>query len=530
VKPLNPVWLREMRQAARLRRTPVALAAITALTALIVASAGGIASTTEAPATVGTGLFHTFFSLAFAVVAWVGPGVAAMTIASERSGRTWEALLLTGLDPRAIARGKFLASLTYMGLYLVALAPVGALPFLFGGITASEVLAAFALLVLFSALSVGFGLSVSSSLSSPGLAAVVTLPIAVTLSILAYVSLGVGLSFVAHELWPGVVQGAPVWLPTAYARAPFSAEYVVYLLLVPFGIIGLVAWFFFENTVANMRDPSDDRASGLKRWYAVAMPAFTAMAVAVAAVVPAEEWAAILGGLCATAVFALLALFLFAGDALEPSARVRASWQREHAGRLRRLLGPGIVGTMTLVMVFALASFAALAAAGVLFERSRGPAWASNEVGAVIVLSCYAAAFVVFLGGLATWVRSMVDRPVTARLLLLLATFVAMVGPWLVLAISGAVFGSTDAALIIAAPSPVFAAVMIDALDSSSSVSEARIFAGAVAMGLWTLAGLLLHGLGARRVERVATARRELRARIERGEVAVPPGTSSPSP
>jgi hypothetical protein len=519
VRSANPVWLREMRQAARLRRTPFAIATLTALTALVIASVGGIVSNSEPPATVGVGLYHTFFSLAYAVVAWVGPGVAAMTIASERSGRTWEAVLLTGLDPRAIARGKFLASLTYIALYLVALAPVGAVPFLFGGITALEVIAAFVLLGLFSALSIGFGLSVSSALSSPGLAAVVTLPIAVALSISAYTSLGFGLSFVAHDLWPGVVGGAPVWLPTAYVRAPFSWDYLVYLVLLPFGLISLLAWFFFENTVANMRDPNDDRISGLKRWLLVSMPAFTLMSVAVAAVVTSERWVAILVGQSCVGGFVLLCLFLFSGDALEPSVRVLASWERMRGGGVRRLLGPGIVGTMSLLMTLGLGCFALLAIAGVAFERRRGAAWASAEVGAILVVACYASAFLVFLCGLSTWLRSMVQRPVATRLLLLLAAFTAMVGPWLVLAISAA-FRTGTRGLVIAAPSPIYAGVMIDALDDAGPDAQVRLIAGATAMAIWAISGLVLHTAGARQVVRLAKEHRILRERMERGEIS----------
>ena len=45
-----------------------------------------------------------------------GPTVAANSIASEREGRTWEAVLLTGLTPKDIARGKFLAAYTTIAL------------------------------------------------------------------------------------------------------------------------------------------------------------------------------------------------------------------------------------------------------------------------------------------------------------------------------------------------------------------------------------------------------------------------------
>jgi hypothetical protein len=101
----NPVWMRELRQSARLARTPVILMAITVAVALLISSVGGIASVTAEPAKVGVGIFHTFFSLAFALVTWLGPAVAANTIAGEKNGRTWEALALTSLTPARIARG-----------------------------------------------------------------------------------------------------------------------------------------------------------------------------------------------------------------------------------------------------------------------------------------------------------------------------------------------------------------------------------------------------------------------------------------
>jgi hypothetical protein len=511
--------MRELQQAARLRRTPYAIAVLTALAAFIVASVGGVASSSKPPAAVGVGLYHTFFSLAFAVVAWVGPGVAAMTIASERSGRTWEPLLLTGMGPRAIARGKFLASLTYIAMYLVALAPVGALPFLFGGVTALEVVAAFLLLGLLSALSVGFGLSVSSAVSSPGLAAVVTLPIAVALSIGAYVTLGVALSYLVHELWPAVVEGAPVWLPTAYVRAPLSWEYLVYLVFVPIGSIGLLAWFFFENTVANMQDTNDDRTSGLKLWLLVAVPSFAAMAVSIGAVVGgADGWGAALGGMAWIGAFMLLATFLFVGDALEPSERVRAAWERDATGPARRLLGPGVVGTMTLVMMLGLGAFALLAVAGALLEHRSGGTWHSSKTGALIVVAAYGSSFLVFLCGLATWLRGNAQRPLAARLLLLLATFLAFVGPWIAVALSSVLVDS-DVGLLVAAPSPFYAGVMVEALDRTSATAQTRIAVGATAIACWATLGLVFHGLGARRTTALCRSLAEERARLESGEL-----------
>src|SRR3954451_16169366 len=72
---LNPVWMRELKQAARLQRTPIILAVVTGMMTLLICSVGGVATTTAEPAKVGVGIFLTFFSLAFAVVTWVGPAV-----------------------------------------------------------------------------------------------------------------------------------------------------------------------------------------------------------------------------------------------------------------------------------------------------------------------------------------------------------------------------------------------------------------------------------------------------------------------
>ena len=67
---------------------------------LFICSIGGIASVAGEPAKVGVALFHVFFSLAFFVVTWSARRSPPTRIASEREGRTWEALLLTGLARR----------------------------------------------------------------------------------------------------------------------------------------------------------------------------------------------------------------------------------------------------------------------------------------------------------------------------------------------------------------------------------------------------------------------------------------------
>ena len=166
----NPIWARELQQSIRRGHTPAALMLVTGGAALLITAIGGTVGVFRSPASTGAVIYQTFFSIAFFIVLLLGPALAANAIVSEREGRTWEAVLLTGMSPTEIARGKFLSSLTAIGLYIVALAPVGAVCFLFGGVTALDVVLAFAYLFAFAALSVAFGLAVSSKMQRLGTA------------------------------------------------------------------------------------------------------------------------------------------------------------------------------------------------------------------------------------------------------------------------------------------------------------------------------------------------------------------------
>src|ERR1019366_6218047 len=232
----NAIWMREMRQSARLARRPWVLFALTLTLGLLMCSIGGLAAASDTtPATIGGALFQVFFSIAYLVVVLVGPAVAANGVASEREGRTWEAVLLTGLRPKDVARGKFMAAYTTIALYIVVLAPVGALSFLFGGVTATEVVVAFVFLFLVAGLTVAFGLAVSSLMSSLRGAIVVTLMLAILIGPVLYFIFGFGASFGIHKLWNEVPEAFPIWLPLAYSRGTLGLEYVLLLLAVPQG-------------------------------------------------------------------------------------------------------------------------------------------------------------------------------------------------------------------------------------------------------------------------------------------------------
>ncbi|MCC6665067.1 MAG: ABC transporter permease [Polyangiaceae bacterium] len=511
----NPIWMREMRQAARLGRTPIILAVITGLMALLICAVGGVASVKAEPAKVGVALFHTFFSLAFAVVTWIGPAVAASTIASERSGRTWEALSLTGLGPTTIAQGKFLASLTYISLYIVMLVPVGALPFLFGGVSATEVLAAFALLFCFGVLSVAFGLSISSQFSSSAVAIVVTLLVAIPLSLMVYLLGGVALSVAVHDLWPAIPKGAPVWLPTAYVRAELGLEYLAFLVLAPLVVIGVPAWFLYEVTVANMGGVSDDRSSGIRRWFLVSAPAFCVAAVVPTFAVPSDRWAATAIALSLMFIFLTTMAFVFAGEPLGPSRRVLIHWERRGVGRLRRYLGPGITRAVSLLMILGTLCLGLQMAVGVILELTAGGPLAHQNATRVVAFGGYLVGYCLFLAGLSAWTRARAATTSVPRAILVAALFLTSAGPWLAMAVAGVLTEGSDGAFVFASPSPTYVFVMMKQIGSTSPDAELILAAGGASAFGWGLLGLGLFGAAATRARKVVRAHQKAQHELD---------------
>jgi len=433
--------MREMRASARLARTPWVLFALTLTLGLLMCSIGGLAAASDTtPATIGGALFQVFFSIAYLVVVLVGPAVAANGIASEREGRTWEAVLLTGLRPQDVARGKFMAAYTTIALYIVVLAPVGALSFLFGGVTATEVVVAFVFLFLVAGLAVAFGLAVSSLMSSLRGAIVVTLMLAILIGPILYFIFGFGASFGIHKLWNEVPEAFPIWLPLAYSRGTLGLEYVLLLLAVPLLVIATPAWFLYEATIANLSGEADDRSTGLKRWFFFCTP-LIAIACAVPSAVADDDEARMalsVMGLSTFALYLAFCAFLFAGEPPGPSRRVRIHWERERAGLMKRFFGPGLpkTGMMVAAIGFGCVWLIAFADMG-LIEVFGSSSKKSRYIEEVFFFGLYTAGFFLFVTGLTAWLRSRKQTPWIARLVAAALLFLISAGPWVVAAIGG---------------------------------------------------------------------------------------------
>jgi len=491
----NPIWIRELKQAVRLARTPIILCSLTILMTMLIAGIGGIATTENSPSTTGIILFHVYFSLAYFVVTLVGPTVAANGIAAEREGRTWEAVLLAGLEPGMIARGKFLAAYTTISLYIIMLAPVGALPFLFGGVTATETIVAFGFLFLIALMSVAFGLSISSKMESMRGAIAVTLLLALPFSVITFVLFGPILSIAAHKAWPNVPDGPPIWLPTAYSRAPVDAAYFLSLFVGPVVAVAIPSWFMYEVTIANLTSPTDDRSTGLKTWFLISIPLLAIVGLTplfgVLSTSDTMEYTLLSQGL----FFLVLnfSIFLFLGDAIGPSRRVVAHWDRARVGKLRRWLGPSVTKTATLQLLLGVLGMALITGVGaVLAEVRAGLATVAPQQ--IFLFGLYASGFFVFMLGLGTLARVRSSGSMVARLALAGVVFGISLTPWVITAIVGVLSSSRgwdENMLSIAAPSPVFIFVAVKKLDDVD-MGVAPIAATVCAIGYWFLGILLL--------------------------------------
>jgi ABC-type transport system involved in multi-copper enzyme maturation permease subunit len=493
--------------------------------ALLMCSIGGLTAASETtPAAIGGALFQVFFSLAYLVVVIVGPAIAANGIASEREGRTWEAVLLTGLTPQEIARGKFMAAYTTIALYIVVLAPVGALSFLFGGVTATEVVVAFVFLFLMAGLSVAFGLAVSSLLSSLRGAIVVTLMLAIVIGPLLYLVFGFWASFGIHKVWSEVPEAFPVWLPLAYSRGTLGLEYLLLLVGVPLLATVTPAWFLYESTIANLSGDSDDRSTGLKRWFFFSTPLLAIACGVPAAVADDDDARMMLSvlGLSAFSLYLAFCAFLFAAEPPGPSRRVRIHWERERAGAIKRFFGPGLPKTSVLVAGLGFACTWLVALGDMtLIHFLATPSKSARYTEEVFFFGLYASGFFVFVTGLTAWLRSRGQTPWIARLVAGALLFLVSAGPWVVAAIGGVLARHHgDDWLVIGAPSPFYAIYMMVFIDSSSHAASDMpvVEVGAACALVWGMLGLGLSGAAGHRCHRMV---RERDAAIAAAEAAL---------
>lgn len=198
---MNPVLAREGRQRFRSSRAAFAMTAwvglIGALTFLLYALAQEISASSfgvgrlAATAFMGRFMFHSITLLLLTAIIMVVPGIAAPSIVGERERQTFQILQVTQMTPWRLVVGKLAASVSFALVLLAAVAPVAAIPLLFGGVAISDVLAALGMLFLTAVMLAALSTWMSSRAQSTRGAVAMSYLLAFGLAFLTFAALAV---------------------------------------------------------------------------------------------------------------------------------------------------------------------------------------------------------------------------------------------------------------------------------------------------------------------------------------------------
>jgi hypothetical protein len=152
---VNPVLRREVLERFRTRRSPwflffwtIGIGLLGYVSYLVSQQVStSILGRLLATEYMGRFLFQAMAILMMTSVILVIPGVTALSIVSERERQTLPLLQVTQLTPLQLVIGKLSSSMSYFLLLLVAVAPVIAIPLLFGGMSFGDVFAALAMML-----------------------------------------------------------------------------------------------------------------------------------------------------------------------------------------------------------------------------------------------------------------------------------------------------------------------------------------------------------------------------------------------
>ncbi len=160
----NPVLQRELLVNLRTPRAFVLLAAYQVMLAGVVLLAWPsdekLDLTSSPPS--ARRLVDLFFLGQYVIASLMAPSFAAGAITGEKERMTYEMLLASPLRPGAIVAGKMIASLTHLGMLIVASLPIIVLCLPLGGVSVYEVFAAYLGLIVSVVLFGAIGIACSS--------------------------------------------------------------------------------------------------------------------------------------------------------------------------------------------------------------------------------------------------------------------------------------------------------------------------------------------------------------------------------
>jgi ABC-type transport system involved in multi-copper enzyme maturation permease subunit len=163
----NPILVKELRSRMRGARAFVLLTiyllVLSSVTLLLYSGlASNLGSDLNAGRQIGKALFLVVAAVALVEVCVITPALTSGSIAGEKERQTFDLLVASLLSPWQIVWGKLASALAFALLLILAVVPVMSLAFLFGGVSAAEVLIALAGLVATAVFYASVGLFWSS--------------------------------------------------------------------------------------------------------------------------------------------------------------------------------------------------------------------------------------------------------------------------------------------------------------------------------------------------------------------------------
>lgn len=294
------------------------------------------------PALVGRGVHQIFIAGMGLAVVFVLPAFASTTIVAEREGDTFELLQTTTLTPTAVIRGKFLAAMVYSTVFLFSSLPVGAIAFLFGGVTVTNLLASYAALFTVSAIANAFSIFISAhaKTSRTALGGTAGFGMLLAVGLVGFASLPYppgGAAVIGRILG---IEALVDLFPRALPLAPLDA--FLHLLVLPVYILASVFAFSAIAAVNRIKTRAGNRSTNLKVFFLL----FNAGGLALWSVLlfrtsfgaPWEKWRAAIMLFGALAVVSVLSSFFAAED---PQARLPVRLRTRRRFSPMRLFNPG---------------------------------------------------------------------------------------------------------------------------------------------------------------------------------------------
>lgn len=325
----------------------------------------------------GRQVFAVYFTGLSMALGAVGAALGSTVIVQEREAGVLDALKFSALSARRIVLGKWAAVVLAEAAVVVVTLPLLAFVLAMRGVSLGETWIALLIALACGIMTASVGVAVSAHAADTRRSLLI--------SLLGSGALGIGvliwLAF-ASDLgrWHGLFGSA-----RAYLEAPCDGRYVAILFVVPAYALTTVLGLGHAAATSGLMDLSEDRSLPIKRWTVGAYGMGMVALVMCLRTAGEHVRGSIAGGsMIAAAVLAAVLLFVFVGEPVRPTRRMRV----RPRSLLVRLLYPWCLAPSVVFTI---------AASGIVLLSAPAVAGASNnlELDAFWAVACLSA-----LGGL----------------------------------------------------------------------------------------------------------------------------------